>query len=122
MTRHVAVSLALLFCFAATLARGQVRPQRVRVSEGVMQGLVLKKVSPEYPQDAKKDHIQGAVELQVVVDKKGNVANIKVVGGPERLVPASINAVKQWKYRPYLLNGDPMEVETKVTVNFTLAQ
>jgi len=123
MKKHLAVSLVLLACFAATTLAGAqaVAPARVRVAPGVMQGLVTKKVAPQYPQDAKDDHIQGAVELSVIIDKQGNVAHIDVVSGPERLVPAAIEGVKQWKYKPYLLNGDPVEVATKVTVNFTLA-
>jgi TonB family protein len=94
--------------------------RRVRVSQGVEQALLLTKVQPQYPPDAKDQRIQGVVLLSVTIDKEGNVANIQVVSGPESLVPASIEAVKQWKYRPYLLEGTPVEVETQVTVNFTL--
>ncbi len=96
-------------------------PQRIRVSQGVEHGLLVSKVQPQYPAEAKDQHIQGEVLLRVTIDKEGNVANIEVVSGPETLVPPSIEAVKQWKYRPYLLNGTPVEVETQVTVNFTLA-
>ena len=95
-------------------------PQRVRVSQGVEHGLLVSKVQPQYPSEAKEQGIQGEVLLQVTIDKEGNVANIQVVSGPEGLVPVSVEAVKQWKYRPYLLNGTPVEVETQVTVNFTL--
>jgi len=123
MKKHDAASLVLLVCFVApSLGRGQVVQQKVRVSPGIMQGLITKKVNPEYPTDAKNDHIQGSVKLQVTVDKKGNVANIRASSGPERLVAPAIEAVKQWKYRPYLLNGDPRVVETEVNVNFTLAE
>jgi TonB family protein len=95
-------------------------PFRVRVSQGVMQGLLLSKVQPEYPADAKDQRIQGVVVLKVAVDKEGNVANIQLISGHPDLAPAAIEAVKQWKYRPYLLNGDQVAVETQVTVNFTL--
>jgi|HubBroStandDraft_5_1064220.scaffolds.fasta_scaffold50876_2 TonB family protein len=95
-------------------------PQRIRVSQGVEQGLLVTKIQPQYPPDAKDQHIQGVVLLSVTIDKQGNVANIQVVSGPDSLVPASIEAVKQWKYRPYLLQGIAVEVETQVTVNFTL--
>lgn len=95
-------------------------PQRIRVSQGVEHGLLVSKVQPQYPSEAKEQHIQGEVLLRVTIDKEGNVANIQAVSGPDGLVPASIEAVKQWKYRPYLLNGTPVEVETQVTVNFTL--
>jgi len=96
-------------------------PQRIRVSQGVMSALVVSKVQPEYPDDAKAQRIQGAVRLQAKIDKDGNVANLQLISGDPVLAPAAIEAVKQWKYRPYLLNGDPIEVETTVTVNFTLA-
>jgi protein TonB len=86
-----------------------------------MAGMLVKKVPPDYPEDAKNDHVQGTVALKVIVDKQGNVANIQVVSGPERLAPAAIEGVKQWKYKPYLLNGNPVEVGTQVQMNFTLA-
>jgi len=95
-------------------------PQRVRVSAGVAQGLLVSKVNPIYPQEAKDAHLQGSVILQVIVDKEGNVAKIQLISGHPMLAPAAIEAVKQWKYRPYLLNGNPVEVDTQVTVNFTL--
>jgi|SRR5579863_8056959 TonB family protein len=97
-------------------------PQRIRVSSGVLQGLVLSKVQPEYPADAKDQRIQGEVRLQVTIDKEGNVANIQLISGHPSLAPAAIDAVKQWKYRPYLLNGNPLEVLSQVVVNFTLAE
>jgi TonB family protein len=93
---------------------------RVRVSAGVSQGLVLTKVQPQYPQDARDQHIQGVVVLKVIVDKEGNVSNIQLISGHPHLAPAALEAVKQWKYRPYLLNGNPVEVDTQVQVNFTL--
>jgi protein TonB len=94
--------------------------KRVRVSFGVAQGLLVSKVPPQYPQDAKGQRIQGAVVMRVIVDKEGDVANIRLVSGHPLLAPPAIDAVKQWKYRPYLLNETPSEVETEVTVNFTL--
>jgi TonB family protein len=95
-------------------------PQSVRVSQGVMAGLLVIKVPPEYPPDAKNQHIQGVVLLRVIVDREGNVSNIQLISGHPLLAPAAIEAVKQWKYRPFLLNGSPVEVETQVQVNFTL--
>jgi TonB family protein len=97
-------------------------PQRVRISRGVAQALLVKKVNPEYPQEAKDEQIQGVVLLQAIIDKEGNVANLVVISGDPALAPAAIEAVRQWRYRPYLLNGTPVEVETQVQVNFTLAQ
>jgi TonB family protein len=95
-------------------------PQRIRVSSGVAQGLLVSKVNPEYPPEARKQHVQGVVFLKVNIDKEGNVCNVELIEGHPLLAPATIDAVKQWKYRPYLLNGTPLEVETQVQVNFTL--
>lgn len=96
-------------------------PQRVRVSQRGMSGLLIHKVQPEYPADAKDQHIQGVVSLRANIDKEGNVSNLELISGDPMLAPAAIEAVKQWKYRPYLLNGEPIAVDTAVTVNFTLA-
>jgi len=95
---------------------------RVRVLQGVMAGLLVTKVPPEYPPAARDQHIQGVVVMAVIIDKEGNVSNIQLVSGHPKLAPAAIDAVKQWKYKPYLQNGEPIEVETQVTVNFTLVQ
>ncbi|HYM74463.1 MAG TPA: energy transducer TonB [Candidatus Dormibacteraeota bacterium] len=96
-------------------------PQRVRVSQGIMQGMLERKVSPQYPQDARDQHIQGMVVLHVNIDKAGNVNNVDLISGHPMLAPAAIEAVRQWRYRPYLLNGEAIEVDTQVQVNFTLA-
>lgn len=95
-------------------------PTRVRVSSGVSQGLIVSKVPPEYPEDARDARIQGTVILQVKIDKEGNVYSVELISGHPLLAPAAIEAVRQWKYRPYLLNGNAVEVETQVQVNFTL--
>jgi len=96
-------------------------PRRVRVSSGVSRGLLLTKVDPQYPPDARDARIQGTVVLQATIDKEGNIASLELVSGHPMLAPAAIEAVKQWKYRPYLLNGTAVEVETSIQVNFTLA-
>jgi TonB family protein len=95
-------------------------PQRVRVSSGVSLGLLVKKVAPAYPPDARDAHIQGIVVLQANIDKEGDVSNLVLVSGDPMLAPAAIEAVQQWKYRPYLLNGQAVEVETTIQVNFVL--
>jgi TonB family protein len=100
----------------------QLVSQRERVSQKEAQALLLTRVNPHYPQEAKDQHIQGTVVLSVVIDKEGNVANIQLMSGHPLLAPPAIEAVKQWKYKPYLVNGDPLEVDTQVTVNFTLAE
>ena len=95
-------------------------PKRMRVSEGVVGGLLVHKVMPGYPQSARQERISGAVVLQAVIGKDGSVQNLRVVQGDPVLASAAIDAVKQWRYKPYLLNGQPVEVETIITVNFNL--
>ena len=92
--------------------------QRVRVSQGVIKGLLIYRVEPAYPPLAKQARIQGVVVMTALIDKGGNVQNLQVVSGHPLLAPAAIEAVKQWRYKPFLLNGQPVEVETTVTVNF----
>jgi protein TonB len=96
-------------------------PQRVRVSQGVSAGLLVRKVSPNYPPLARQARIQGQVVLRAVISKDGTITGLTLVSGHPMLAPAAIEAVKQWKYKPYLLNGEPVEVDTEVQVNFTLA-
>jgi TonB family protein len=116
------LAAVLLLITLSSLAWTQVRVGTVRISSNVMQGFLEKKVQPEYPATAKKADIQGAVALKARIDKEGNVINLQLISGHPMLAPAAIEAVKQWKYKPYLLNGEPVEVETTVTVNFTLAE
>src|SRR5437762_4042914 len=96
-------------------------PQRVRVSQGVTQGLLLRKIQPAYPPLARQARIQGSVLLQAEISKDGSIQNLRLISGHPMLAPAAIEAVKQWKYKPYILNGEPVEVETQITVNFTLS-
>jgi periplasmic protein TonB len=95
-------------------------PQRVRVSMGVTQGLLIRRVQPVYPALARQARIQGTVILQAQISKNGDIENLTSLSGHPLLVPAAIEAVRQWKYKPYILNGEPVEVDTQVTVNFTL--
>src|SRR5215469_2385915 len=96
-------------------------PQRVRVSLGVSQGLLIKKVQPSYPPLARQARIQGRVLLQAEISKAGTIENLRLISGHPMLAPAAIEAVKQWRYKPYMLNGEPVAVETQVEVNFTLS-
>src|SRR5215471_5252773 len=96
-------------------------PQRVRVSLGVSQGLLVKRVQPAYPPLARQARIQGTVLLQAEISKDGTIENLRLISGHPMLAPAAIEAVKQWRYRPYMLNGEPVAVETQVQVNFTLS-
>ena len=96
-------------------------PQRVRVSQGVSEGLLVHQVRPSYPPLARAARIQGSVVLQAVIGKDGAIQNLRLISGHPMLAPAAIEAVKQWRYKPYFLNGEPVEVDTQITVNFTLA-
>ncbi|MGA9526944.1 MAG: energy transducer TonB [Terriglobales bacterium] len=96
-------------------------PQRVRVSSGVSSGLLIRKVAPNYPPLAKQARIQGSVVLHAEIGKDGTIQNLQLVSGHAMLAPAAIEAVRQWRYKPYLLNGEPVAVETEVVVNFSLS-
>jgi TonB family protein len=96
-------------------------PGAAQVSAGAMAGNILTKVTPVYPQAAKDAKIQGAVVLDAVIGKDGLIKSLKLVSGPEELTHSAWNAVSQWTYKPYLLNGEPTEVETTITVNYSLA-
>jgi protein TonB len=95
-------------------------PNRVKVSSGVTQGLLTHQVKPDYPPLAKNAHIEGAVVLQAVISKDGKVKDVRVVSGHPMLAQAAEKAVKQWQYKPYVLNGQPVEIDTNITVNFRL--
>jgi protein TonB len=96
-------------------------PQRVRVSQGVSQGLLIRKVQPAYPPLARQARIQGNVVLQAEISKDGTIENLRLMSGHPMLAPSAIEAVKQWRYKPYFLNGEPVEVETQITVIFSLS-
>ena len=96
-------------------------PQRVRVSQGVTSGLLIRKIQPAYPPLARQARIQGNVLLQAEISKEGTIENLRLISGHPMLAPAAIEAVKQWKYKPYILNGEPVEVDTQITVIFSLS-
>jgi TonB family protein len=85
-----------------------------------MAGQAVSQPQPVYPAEVKAAHIQGTVTLRAVISKDGSVERLVVVSGPKELVRSAIDAVSQWKYKPYLLNGQPVEVETTINVNYTL--
>ena len=93
----------------------------IRVSSGVIAGLILHKVDPIYPEDAKEAGVSGVVVMTAVIDDLGKISKLSVISGPEKLRDAAHTAVNQWTYKPYLLNGKPVFVQTQITVNFTLA-
>jgi TonB family protein len=90
------------------------------VPAGIMAGQVVSRVNPEYPKEAKAAKIQGAVTINVVIGKDGSIAKLVSVTGPEELRMSAIDAVRQWKWKPYLLNGQPTEVDTTITVNYQM--
>ena len=96
-------------------------PQRVRVSTGVSAGLVIKQAQPVYPEEARFARIQGTVRLNATINKNGDIVDLEVLDGPIELVVSAVNAVRKWKYRPYLLMGNPVEVQTEVIVNYALS-
>jgi protein TonB len=93
-------------------------PKRLRVSTGISTGLLVQRVEPVYPGVALRARIQGTVTLAAIISREGNIENLKLISGHPLLVPAAIDAVKQWRYRPYMLSGEPLEVETTIIVNF----
>jgi TonB family protein len=94
--------------------------QALNVSQGVSQGLLIKKVQPNYPASALRMHVEGSVQLLATIAKTGNITSVKVISGETVLAKAAMEAVKQWKYKPYYLNGEPVEIQTQITVNFKL--
>jgi len=95
-------------------------PRPLRISR-VMEGNLIHRVQPEYPALAKMARVQGAVVLHAVISKQGTIEGLEVISGPPALAPAAVEAVRQWRYRPYYLDDEPVEVDTQVTVNFVLA-
>lgn len=94
--------------------------QALKISQGVSQGLIIKRVQPVYPAQARQMHLEGKVELQANIAQSGSISGVKQLSGDPVLGRAAIDAVRQWKYKPYYLNGEPVEVETQITVNFKL--
>lgn len=95
---------------------------RIKLSQGVSQGLVIKRVQPKYPANALAAHIEGAVQIEATVNKEGNVVSPKVLSGDPTLAAAALEAVRQWRYKPYYLDGEPVEIQTQITVTFKTRQ
>jgi protein TonB len=94
--------------------------QTVNVSQGISRGLLVKTVQPNYPSVALRMRVEGPVELMATITKSGDISAVKILSGDTNLAHAAADAVKQWKYKPYLLNGEPVEIQTQVTVIFKL--
>jgi protein TonB len=119
--RKFLVLAVLLACSTLALAQAgsDVAPtRRLRISSALAEKLKIQDVTPQYPQKARENSIQGDVLLAATIDTEGKITNLKVVSGHPILADAAVEAVKQWKYRPYLLNGEPVLVDTLIKVQF----
>jgi protein TonB len=118
-TDHSAISSIVQAATPASVPKVAPR-ETLKVSQGVTQGLLLKRVQPNYPRQALQMHLQGAVELQAVIGKNGVISSVKILRGEPILARAAAEAVLQWRYKPYLLDGEPVDIQTQITVNFKL--
>jgi len=105
---------------ATPVARLAPIPGAVAVGGKVMESRVVQRVPPDYPSPAKLARVQGAVELGITIGTDGRVQNVQVISGPAMLTQAALDAVSQWVYQPFMLNGQPVVVNSTVTVNFVL--
>jgi protein TonB len=97
------------------------QPVRLVISEKVARKLLVKKVQPRYPAIARQNHAEGQVVLKAVISKAGDVSELSVIVSQPFLTDSAAQAVKQWKFKPYLLNGEPVEVETRISVDYTIS-
>ena len=124
--------LVLLVCsLLAGLAAGAAKAQqpdappakkitRVRQGGNITAKMLVHKVQPEYPEEAKKKGIEGTVRLHVIIARDGSVGQVELISGHPLLAQSALDGVRQWKYRVTYLNGDPVEVDTVVDVTFSL--
>jgi protein TonB len=96
-------------------------PQRVRVPQEVSRELLITTILPVYPPLARQAHVQGTVVLDADISKDGIIEKLRTISGHPMLIPAAVDAVKQWRYKPYVLKGEPVAVNTQIIVNFTLS-
>ena len=95
--------------------------KRIRVASRVVEANLIHDVTPQYPPEAGRARIEGMVVLLAVIGTDGSVKDVRVESGFTRLAKAAIDAVKQWRYRPYMIDGEPVEVDSRITINFTLS-
>jgi len=96
--------------------------KRIRLAPRIVEANLVHDVPPTYPPEAGRARIEGTVVLLAVIGKDGSVQDVRVESGLPILAQAAIDAVKRWRYRPYLLNGEPVEVDSRITINFTLSR
>lgn len=107
---------------AASKAPEPTPAKRIRVASGVAEANLIHDVPPQYPPEAGRERVEGMVVLLAVIGTDGTVKDVRVESGPALLAQAAIDAVKQWRYRPYLLNGIPVEIDSRITINFTMSR
>jgi len=117
---RVFIAAVFVISLLALASSQQQSPKKLRVSQGVLEGSILHKVDPQYPQEAKDNRVQGDVVLRILIDEQGNVIEAKPMSGPPSLTDAAVDAMMQWKFKPYLLNGEPVQVESVFTIRFRL--
>ena len=117
--KRCAILIALL-TIAACLFAGTDQSAPIKITPGKAEQNLQHKVEPVYPEMARVAHIQGDVILRAVINQKGKVVNLKAISGHPILMQAALDAVRQWEYKPFLLNGAPVEVETSIVVRFHL--
>jgi len=96
--------------------------KRMRIAARVAEANLIHDVAPQYPPEAGRARVEGTVVLMAAIGKDGSVQDVRVESGLPILAQAAVDAVKQWRYRPYLLNGEPVEVDSRITINFTLSR
>jgi len=137
-TRHSSAAILIAFGSLSTVVYSQEKEkappaptqdaeppkasQRIRIGGKVMEKQLKRKVTPDYPREARDQRIQGAVRLHIVVSKEGKVLQAEIVSGHPVLAEAAVDAVRKWEYKPVLLNGQPVEVDSTVDVVFSLVQ
>jgi TonB family protein len=109
-----------IWIFGVMQALGTAPPMRIRLSGNGQRPNLMKEVNPAYPEAARANGIQGTVKLRIVLAKDGGVRHMELVSGDSQFVQAAIDAVKPWRYKPTLLNGQQAEVDTEVNVVFSL--
>jgi periplasmic protein TonB len=95
--------------------------KRMRIASRVAEANLIHDVAPQYPPEAGRARIEGAVVLMAVIGKDGGVQDVQVESGLPILAQAAIDAVRQWRYKPYMIDGEPVEVDSRITINFTLS-
>lgn len=120
--RAILLFAAILAPLGASGARSRPQPaaQSPDPAGSIRSPQLIRKVAPEYPKKARKEHVEGVVRLHVVIGKDGVPRELTVITGDSLLAPAAIKAVQQWRYEPALLKGSPVEVDTTIDVNFQL--